>query len=354
MKKILMAILIIVLLVTPISYAKDKPLDKDTKQIELLQDYKELMESYMVEGIVVYPEYYAGAMFDAKHDLIILTKELTKDEKKELKSLLKHINIKYKIVDNSINDLNKLAHELNNSKAETKIEYAQINIEDNCVEVFTEEVLIGEFENNELFADDRVKIKKKLEEKAIDFADVKAGQSANAGTVGFCGYMNGVPGIVTAGHLSGNQVTVNGSVLGTVSARQNSGNLDFEFVPDSSSNHEMTNDLLTSSEILGGITYDLPLYTTVYKYGDSTGYSAGTLYLNSTVYNDHTDFGKAYITALGGDSGGPVYIKEYSNKVSIVGIIAGGTGNYTYFTRYKNLRNSKNITVKTNWGNLYV
>ncbi len=167
-------------------------------------------------------------------------------------------------------------------------------------------------------------------------------------TLGFAATRNGVDGFVTAAHcypISSN-VEIDGVVVGHVTARQEGGNLDTEFV-ESNSNFHTTNDVVNGYEITGRIISTLPTNATVYLYGNKSQLESGTITANSVSdWIDgvwQSDFYTSTYSSQRGDSGGPIMYKDSGGEYSIAGIHMGAGG---MFIKYHNMSSGLDVVAK--------
>jgi hypothetical protein len=152
-------------------------------------------------------------------------------------------------------------------------------------------------------------------------------------------YGNEGYGFVTAAHVltsigaAAYNTSSSTSLIGYVTVRQYSGNLDVAFVP-TNSNYTMSNKVASSSGPALGAGYSSPaLGTTVYKVGATTGSTSGSITsTNATaVYDGHTIYNtfSANYLSDNGDSGGVVYVPNLPVGIHVAGPFGGGAG-----TRY--------------------
>lgn len=174
-------------------------------------------------------------------------------------------------------------------------------------------------------------------------------------TLSFGATKNGIDGVVIAGHagdFTGEEFSYGGNTIGevTITTYSSSTTADAAFVETNSSFN--VTDNIVSGDIIGGITIDLPVGTMILMYRQVSGFQSGKIIsynFASTVDGvTVTDTVLADYTHVGGDSGGPIYIRELNNLYSIIGNHRGdslSTGHAIY-SKYENIASELGITVK--------
>lgn len=144
--------------------------------------------------------------------------------------------------------------------------------------------------------------------------------------------------------------------IGSVANRAVHSNIDAAFV-ECKSQGTITNDISSSYDVIGGSSYNWPQYTSVKMYGGASGLKSGYIIDNDVTWSYirpdniiqyHWGMVKTSFNSVGGDSGSPIFMVEYSNKVSIVGIVSGSSTNKCIYTKYDVIKSMFNITPKTN------
>lgn len=336
------------------------------KQGDALRSYEELCNSFDKDsrGLSVYPDEYAGAYVDNGNLVIQLTTISAAIKDRYIQKCGNSENISFRHAEYSLNDLLQIKAYGDESIREGNgiIGYG-IDMESNQFEISMDEnILIPYLSDNcslAIYSGKPIKIVKRP--SAQSCASIWGGDllknedKGDEMTAGICGTYNGEKALLTCGH--GNEkvgfwpgrypyIQYDGSRIGQVSyQRANTSPMehgvnalgDFAIVT-------LDDDVTTTSRIHGGViisgTYSsLPQGATVYKYGQKTGYSYGTVTISSigsaTQYNNKWNM-TYYVEGLFlcsmsnssgtdaidlGDSGGPVYTKDGSRYL-LHGIVA--------------------------------
>lgn len=163
---------------------------------------------------------------------------------------------------------------------------------------------------------------------------------------------NGDRGFVTTGHGVfglGTYVAKSGYTLGQVTAWENNYYTDACFVNVDAfdpNRTDLDNKLIQSNEKLGRAKTTITVGSDISKYGKSTGETHGEILATSAyvVWGSGIKFyAKADYSSSGGDSGGPISIKNPYSTISgtefydLIGIHNGSKDGYRYFTTYANI-----------------
>ncbi len=152
-------------------------------------------------------------------------------------------------------------------------------------------------------------------------------------------------GIVTAAHIADQNLTLynaNNDEIGIPTHWQKANSMDAAFVPFVSGySPSCAINGNTNRKFVGYVkAADIEKQMKVSKFGNSTNETSGIVLdeqCNVTIDGvSFTRLVKMELQANGGDSGGPVYLNQaYKNykALSLIGIITGGNGYYTYATK---------------------
>ena len=181
-------------------------------------------------------------------------------------------------------------------------------------------------------------------DEAIEFQGFESGyltydldysSSSDAATIGFAATRYGQKGYVTAAHIIRymfDTVSYSTNSLGTVWAlgtctdRVLYGNCDASFI-EINQGLTLNNEIVNDREITSTSTYNLPINTSIEKYGKATSTQTGTIVDNDAFFYGPPTLSymtKKQATSSIGDSGGPVYRVTSGNSVQLIGITSAG------------------------------
>ncbi len=342
------------------------------KQVDALNNYQNLMEEFTddITGNVIYPEEYAGAYIDAGELVIQLVDDSPEIQEKYKEWCESEEKLSFNEVAYSLNDLLEYEPYVRDM-VECGYDVIGYGIceKDNTFEISLDSASRSGQEIN-LFSmaeDDTSPVRITYEDRATACATMRGGDGITNGeghsfSIGICGTYNGQKALLTCGHgneIWGNTLSVyySNSEIGEVSyQRANTSSLetgvnslgDFAIVT-LNNDVTITNDMIGGREIIG--TYSsIPEGTTIYKYGQSTGLSYGTVTRAAinTAFEYHNEGSTMiyYVRGLyksslqksdgtspisGGDSGGPVFLYNGTGYV-LHGIVSAQEGTYMYST----------------------
>lgn len=314
-------------------------------------------KSFNKEKTFEYDEYkddYAGSYVkDGK--LIIL-----KTNSNKMPSTLKLNNSNQeKIVKFSMNQLNETMNDINLYKkynGDTHIarqfNFYWIDIENNRIVVEFDELSDNNIElfkenvsDNECITFKQIQSKPKEEVNAYPGSKIVIGSGGSS--IGYRATKNGVKGLVISGHAGnvGNNVYLNGTLIGTVESKKNSGNVDAAFVK---TNNSVNLSNTVNSSTLSNNVQNLNVGVDVMKKGFSTGTTTGKVTKSnvSVTFNGVSFFGLvgANYNSQNGDSGGLVYFKvPGENLLNTVGIHKGTAGDTKIYSKASEINKSLNL-----------
>ena len=182
-------------------------------------------------------------------------------------------------------------------------------------------------------------------------------------TISFCAKRRNSAGVwekgfVIAGHSGqlNQNISINGTLVGVVSARQYGDNCDVAFVNMNNVNSGYTRSQLLSSNYCITSHGEVGVVGTTYEsHGMSTGITSGTVSSRSTTARaDDDEEGiiwlydmiKMRISILKGDSGSPLVFPTGQNTRSVIGTLHGKTDNgYAIYTKYSNIEEQFNLEL---------
>ena len=328
------------------------------KQEDSYLNYENLMNYFKTTTNSVdnpYPDYYGGSYIDDNGDFVIYIKEtgaskvastqISSAGLKENDFIVRRANYSYNELNSVMDTLN--AFKLNNPDDPIANNFNIYWLSDKDNQIIVEldemnEAQIERFKKNVI--DSPMIIFKESSGKPVKEVNVNPGQkistSSASGSMGYRAKRNNVVGIVTAGHLASlnTQININGTNIGKVTARQESGSVDAEFIEITNSNYKPTNTLNGTSNVLSTTTSQPGVGTVINKSGFSTGATSGkVLATNVTVTLDgitHTNLTSADYSSSAGDSGGIVYSYVSStNTRYTLGIHCAAVGSTRYYIK---------------------
>lgn len=328
-----------------------------TKQENSYLNYEKLMRSFNTSKSdnTIYPEYYGGSYIDDNGDLVVYIKEAEISKAASLQNISQVLETKDFIVKSanySYNELNSFMDTLNSFKLKNPNDSVSNNFNIYWLSDRDNNIVV---ELNEMSEEQINRFKKTvIDSPIITFkassgtpvkeVNVNPGQKISTstanGSMGYRAKKNNVVGIVTAGHLASLNTTINinGTNIGKVTARQESGSVDAAFVEITNSSYTPTNTLNGTTNTLSTTTSKPGVGTVINKLGFSTGATTGkVLSTNVTVTLDgitHTNLTSADYSSSGGDSGGIVYSYVSStNTRYTLGIHCAAVGSTRYYIK---------------------
>lgn len=317
--------------------------------------YQKLIHSFNAAGILKatdFPEYYGGAYINDEGKLIINvtsnTASISQDFNKRIETdefILKPCKYSYSKLTSIMDTLNtyKLKEAASPIWANFN-SYALLDDQNSIV------VYLNEYNQEQI---DMFK-KQVLDSSAIEFRkavgeirdeiNVNPGSSitsgSSGGSVGYRAKLDGVVGIVTAGHLASlnDDIEKGGTVFATVTAYQESGSVDASFCEITDSDYTPTNTLDGTSNTLSKTISEPGVGTVINKIGASTGHTSGkvlstnaSLTVNGETFTNLTS---ADYTSAPGDSGGIVYSYIASTNTRLtLGIHKAASGTTRYYVK---------------------
>ena len=326
-------------------------------QESALEAYQYLWNNFEKDeaGNPIYPEYYAGEYIEGDKLVILLTVD-DKAEKEKYVSICDNSEaVLFKKADYSMQELERFNLVVAGMLQDYAINYYGVDKKNNQFQIG-----VSEADYQRLCNDDRIigkPIILHIAEENTICASVYGGDRITYGTAGsaysLCigGTYGGNNAILTAGHgtaVNGSFYR-SGSLLGTVKVQRCNSTIgntgasaygDYAIVQTNSSftiNNKVRNS--TSTVSITGTYSAVPVGTTIYKYGATTGYAWGQVSSDGTTATYLTNSGTVqyqvsglYLTYLNnssstsaigaGDSGGCVYTKS-SSVYKIHGSVSG-------------------------------
>lgn len=162
---------------------------------------------------------------------------------------------------------------------------------------------------------------------------------SSSSSVGYRATKNGVKGLVISGHAGevGSKVYKEGTLIGTVESKKNSGSVDAAFV-------KTNNSTVLSNSVYGGVLsnnlQNMNVGVEVMKRGFSTGVTSGRVTKSnvSVTFNGVSFFGLvgASYGSQPGDSGALIFFKvPGENLINTVGIHKGRVGQTKIYSKAK-------------------
>lgn len=379
-RKILSIMLVLAMFFSVNVYANDVVLDTEKQSLEKYsteyfakqeksgQDYNKLIDFFnqSKSSESKYPEFYGGSFVDTNGDYLIHINEKHKSlnhSKQELSEIIGNNNFKVLSANYSYNELEDVMNSLNsfkinnpNNKVAKNFNTYWLSDIDNSVIVELDnmtDVQITLFKDQVL--DSPIITFKKSSGIAEKFATLNPGQridsSTHMGSMGYRAKKGTKEGIVTAAHLVGlnDDAYVGNDIIGDVTASQESGPVDASFVEITHSSYTPSNVITGTSNVLSTVTSQPGVGTIINKVGTSSGHTSGRILstnLSKTIDGiNHTNLTSADFYATGGDSGGIVYSYISStNTRYTLGIILGGNGTETYFSKADEINSALGIS----------
>jgi hypothetical protein len=356
-------------------------------QNESIRIYNQLLEGFATDSATFsadsqmpYPDYYGGAYIDDETgQLVVLVTDSDVAIENAISMYAREVQgICYELCDVSYKDMLTAISEITNRIEE----FSKQGIDITCVadNIMNGTVLVG--------VKDLTNEKKDfiLNATNYDFLvfEENEGVIANAGigggnkvvgsnnrssTICFAATTNTSSGFVIAGHVGsvrGDDFTYNGNKIGMVlqTAFYNNSTADAAFLK-AASNVETSYILANGGHLWAASTYKLPVNTTVWKYGITTGLTSGQIHTtgasgtvykydaNGNVVSSAVITDQYWVNLKGepGDSGAPVMVYDGnyngSTKYTLVGIYSGTNRYGSVFSGYANIVKELGVTCIT-------
>lgn len=358
-----------------------------SNQNESIKIYNQLLEGFAVDSATFstdshlpYPDYYGGAYIDEKTgQLVVLVTDSDLAVKNAISIYARETEaIRYELCDVSYNDMLTAVSEITNRIDE----FSKQGIDINCVadNIMNGTVLVGikdltdekknfilnameydflVFEENDGF----------IANDGIGGGNAIVSSNNRSSTICCAAKLNNELGFIIAGHAGfprGSKFTCNGNNIGMVTKTT-----FYDYSTADTAFLKAARDVKTSyvlangGELWGASTYKLPVNTTVWKYGITTGLTSGQIHttgastrvlkqdadgntINSALM---TDQNLANFKGRPGDSGAPVMIYDGNyngvSKYTLVGIYSGMNDYGAVFSDYANIVNELKATCIT-------
>lgn len=362
------------------------------RQEASMEDYEELLNSFVIEKEIDYPDDFGGIYFDNKTGITTLC--LTNmNNYKEYKKIFDNTLLKINEVKYSFDELNNTFYLISENLKEINVTSVSISEITNDLEVsvqaeedksnLIEFIKSYGYEPSMLrFVENSFPVEYELYEPIDEYVNYNtptvyeacagerilgnySGNIRFIGTIGANAYNPSTNqyGVVTAGHVGGiSSVTAFCNSSGITMNHHTgvlsnfSDNCDAAFIPFNSSNSFISSTSIKNDGIVTYIYRKQPIVSPymvgyqVVKYGGTTNRKTGVItHLSHSVQYTNvelTDMIQYEMEREGGDSGAPVGI-EYSNSdgFHLMGIHSGGSGNVCYATKYLNIENELGIII---------
>ncbi|MCR5520574.1 MAG: S1 family peptidase [Lachnospiraceae bacterium] len=328
-----------------------------------------------------YPDYYGGAYIENERMVLLVTCDPA-EVNSDIARITGNDDIEYKKVDNSYAELEALRIRLNDiihtsikeneNKNIYKIASLRVDRKNNDVLVMLmpDAPDKGDYLEKIFGKDSRIRYEYQKNPIVQQSTNIMAGcgqDLVNAsnnknGTISFNAKMPNAYGVtkngfVISGHVTsnyGDQIKINGTTVGTVIFRSLGGYYDAAFVDTSGypgSGYVNSNILSTYYSIVGPATTGMP--GTIYAmHGGVSGIVYGTVVDDKVGYwNNEYDFSSSYwmedqicmrLSTERGDSGAPLVSNGYSYTRYVVGILNGGDGFYSYYSKASRILSGMN------------
>lgn len=355
-------------------YTDYSPFEEDVQFSEMINQEFANLVSYW-GGI--YPDYYAGAYIEGRifHILVTCQPETIRDE---VCAVTENPDIVFHKVSFSYNELTEARDQISNNVISLQnqgnnqaLRVVSIGVDEKKNDVFVEvrdldEEILSRLKSvtDPVFP---VRFLNKQSDYLMQSSNVTAGTGSNSrvynystsdfATISFCASRSSSGtteiGFVTAGHLAsvGTKATINGTVVGKVSWRRMSGNCDAEFIKmnDYLINGYVRSNILSTSYIIGSSANVGVVGTTYAFHGQVSGIIYGVVD-NTSCTVSYGGFNNLTLTeqirmvmyTQPGDSGGPLVKTASGNIKSVIGILTGGDGTYSCFTKASNIFSAMN------------
>lgn len=358
-------------------------------QTESIIQYNQLLnklksQTWSRGGKTIYEQCYGGAYLNDDGELVVLLSNNTYANRERMKEYTDNPDILLETCTYSYNELQSVINSIRSSHTELKeigagISSMYIDVINNRVVINVQN--LNAYKESEIrkVIDSSCMVIQNTEEvfelqEGVSQISVNPGSelinlsTSKKATFGFAATRNGVQGYVTAGHFGkavGQQISYNGSVIGTVTRTGWTENTyaDAAFI-------ESNGVAVPSTAFLGGYhctatltpTIDFPVNTVIYMYGKISGLQSGKL--NSYTY-DYIPLNPEYYTVTDhviadyksaeGDSGAPIFIYTGWNNgrhtCTLIGIHSAGAKpkdpGTAIFAKYGNIATLLNITAIT-------
>lgn len=324
--------------------------DYDAISDLMKKDKSEKVNLYRIsekEKTFEYDEYiddYAGSFVKDGKLVILKTNKQNNFDTYKLNNDFQENIVKFSMnqLNDTMNDINLYKKYNGDTYIAKQFNFYWIDIENNRIVVEFDELNefnVNLFKKNVL--DSECIVFKQIETQPKEEVNVSPGSKivigSSSSSVGYRATKNGVKGLVISGHAGnvGSKVYSNGSLIGTIQTKKNSGSVDAAFVKTNS-------NAVLSNSVYGGTlsnnVQNLSVGTQVFKRGFSTGTTSGKVTKsNVTVtFNGVSFFGLvgANYKSDNGDSGGLVFFKvPGENLINTVGIHKGTVGDTKIYSK---------------------
>lgn len=373
-KRVVSLLIVVTISLSFYTFANASNIEKNGKEILeeqkiSIKKYNKILSGLKEKDNSKYYKYYGGAYIGDEGELVVLLTKVSSENISKVKNLSGDDSIEIKQCKYSYSELLEVISKINNNIDSL---YEQgIIIDEMYDDIWANKVIISICD---LDVNKEKVVRKVINKDFMEFinsegglkeesVDIKGGyrivsdDNYATSTLSFCATRNGVDGYVIAGH-SGNNICeefkYNGNIIGEVTdtAYYNNSTADAAFVE--ANNYGNLTDEVIPGDIVGALTTDLPVGTTITMYGTYSGLENGTIlsYNYSATINGITikDTVKASYDSTSGDSGGPVLLYEGSyggeSRYSIVGNHRGASQYNAFYSKYKNIANELNISAK--------
>lgn len=365
MKKVLRILLSLMLFLTFFTTlgVSGEAFENKTKIKQSISDYSDIISKYKDKD--EFTATYGGAYIN---DDGILVMYFTEKASKELKdNILKNARQEMIIRESkySYDDLNKLMKYLDNNKKLNELyDVVSYRVDERENKIILEIYKIDNKKLNKF-------VKEILDSPAIEIINTDdighdeaspvingeiISSSSGSSTIGFPATRNGTNGFVIAAHgvgAVGDNITYNGSVVGTVRARYYANEVDAAFVEITNPNYYMSTKMTNSTFLSGYVFASLsPVGTPIYRHGGFSGRTSGTVTSNNATFYvngvQFTNLSTSGYSSQSGDSGSPVTLQEKDSDTGgypLIGIHKGASGSTRYYCRYEYIRLSTRLNV---------
>ena len=325
-----------------------------------------------------YPDFYSGSFIKERTFTILVTCK-PEEVQDEIWAITGNDQIIIRKVTNSYKELHEAKEQITSEVFNTPNSSAYSHIVAIGVDEIMNDVFIEVYEPSDDILNElhskfdsvfpvRVVESKDLNKPMSNYVTSGTGSTAKVfksltteyATISFCaarinGSGNTELGFVTTGHLAsyGTTMLIVGTAVGKISWRSINGTCDAAFVNMNECPYSgyVRSNILSSNYIIGSSANVGVVGTTYSFHGQSSGISYGTVD-NTSI--DFTSIGSEtyyftdqirmhmYTSTVWGDSGGPL-VKTASGSIQyVIGILAGGSGYYSYFTKASNILSAMN------------
>jgi hypothetical protein len=330
--------------------------------------YQKLISSFGTIGMLKasdYPDYYGGAYINDEGKLVInVTSDITSKSQDFIKRtgtdefILRPCKYSFKMLTEIMDTINNYKLKNEGSPICSNVNsYALLDAQ-NCIIVYLDEYNQEQINifNKEIPDSPAIEFKKAIV-KCKDEINVNSGayitSDGVSGSVGYRARLDGIDGIVTAGHLAALNAYVqkSGINFSKCTARQYSGSVDASFCEIIDSNYTPTNILDISGDTLSTTISEPGAGTVINKIGYGTGQTSGKIISTnaSATFSgvNFTNLTTANYSSSNGDSGCIVYSYISSTNTRYTLGIHKGTGSdgtTRYFVKANNINSALGTT----------